>query len=270
MSKKYNLTAIAVASVAMGAAGNVVAKPPGGGGPGPDPAFPTVKELACASVCASPVWLGFSDFVTDEGFFGPFFGEVFPSFGVCATAGEFDGEFGGESFFGAEASWADTIGAGEAGGATQYAGGLEVEVVFEPNCGFGEYIDCGEGNFCWSEGTDLFAARQFEVDFDLASAAEYDCDGEGTCTATWVGDINDFPPLYGAYAAAHDQACADEGGSSVTDGEFIDAPPPGYEDFEVSLKHTAPGKAGRQDHPVVTSDCYDFSLLISDLDGPSQ
>jgi hypothetical protein len=43
-------------------------------------------------------------------------------------------------------------------------------------------------------------------------------------------------------------------------GEYVAAPPPGYEDFEVSLKHTAPGN-GRQDHPVVTTDCYDLSFI---------
>jgi hypothetical protein len=154
----------------------------------------------------------------------------------------------------AEAYWFDTIGEGMAGGATQYAGGLGVEFVFEPFCGFGE----GElyGEFA---DVELFPARQFEYEFGL-STAEVDCDGE-YCMAYWWGQPN-APGLYSAYVAAHDQACADEGGSSVMDGEYVEAPAPGYEDFEVSLKHTAPGGGnGRQDHPVVTTDCYDFSLF---------
>lgn len=142
-----------------------------------------------------------------------------------------------------------------AGGATQYAGDLGVEFVFEPYCSFGE----GE-----TYHTELFAARQFEYELDL-STAESDCDGE-YCYAAWDTSSVDFEHLYGSYVAAHDQACADEGGSSVMFGEsddILDAPPPGFEDFEFSLKHIDPGNGnGRQDHPVVTADCYDFSFFL--------
>ena len=234
MTNKYNLTAVAVASMAAAAAGDAMAKQPGG--PGPDPAFPTVKELACVAACEFPFW---DAYWLGEGFFP----------GVCSVDAEGD-------FF-AVAEWADTIGAEMADGATQYAGGLEMEFVFEPFCGFGEFVE-GE----WTGGTELFAARQFEYHLDLGMAEGY-CDGD-YCWAAWAGEVTTFEDLYGAYAAAHDKACADEGGYSVTDGEFYLGPEPGYEDFEVSLKHTAPGKAGRQDHPVVTADCYDVSFLFSD------
>lgn len=236
MTNKYNLTAVAVASMAAAAAGDAMAKQPGG--PGPDPAFPTVKELACAAACEYPFWDAYA-----------LGGVELELPGVCSVDGEF--------FAGAE--WADTIGAEMADGATRYAGGLEMEFVFEPLCGFGEFIE-GE----WTGGTDLFAARQFKYDLDLGMAEGF-CDGE-YCTAFWEADFIIFEDLYGAYAAAHDKACADEGGSSVTDGEVYLGPEPGYEDFEVSLKHTAPGKAGRQDHPVVTADCYDVSSIFPEFE----
>ena len=237
MTSKYNLTAVAVASMAAAAAGDAMAKQPGG--PGPDPAFPTVKELACAAACEYPFWDAY------------WMGGIEDLPGVCSVDAEGD--------FLAEAVWADTIGAEMADGATQYAGGLEMEFVFEPYCGFGEFIE-GE----WTGGVDLFAARQFEYDLDLGMA-EGDCDGE-YCYSYWEGEPATLEDLYGAYAAAHDKACADEGGYSVMDGEFYLGPPPGYEDFEVSLKHTAPGKAGRQDHPVVTADCYDISFIFPEFE----
>jgi hypothetical protein len=274
MDKKYSLTAIAVATMAVGASGSALAKKPGN--PGPDPAFPTVKELACVAGCAYPFW---------DTELAPWQEQP----GVCDIRAEYF----------AVAEWMDTIGEGMAEGA-QYAGGLEVEVVFEAYCGFdwqgeytaeGEYIEgyCAEFPAeCYFDGEGLVAARQFDYELDL-SAAEMFC-AEGYCSAMWDAEGLDGEGFYGAWSAAHQMACEDEGGTTMSSGQYcaefdgeggcdvwgsyevpfdhpdgegmMMGPRPGYEDFEVSLKHIAPGNgSGRQDHPVVTADCYDLSLF---------
>lgn len=211
---KYNLTAIAAATMAVGMAGDALAK-----NGGPSEPFPEVEGLICA----------------------------------YAHDAEDAYAYGEYAIF---AAWHDSIGAGEAGGATEYAGEANIEALYFAECESEAFI--GDAEF----------PEQVTVGLDLG-AAEVDCEGGGGyCGAIWEGfDVDNETAIMDAAWDAANSACLAAGEGYAVAVHFdtlsTSSGSGGPDDVEVSLKHIDPGKgSARQDHPVVTKDCTDFTFLM--------